>query len=359
MKINRQQLLSQLNKVLPGISTGTVQVEGADTIVFNNSHIYSYNTSISVDVKAPDGLDLTGVVKAQDFYNCLSKLPSDEIDLDVVKSSPEHQYSSWDITDKNIKVSIKLLPENNLLEKFNSLVPTEDWTDIDGDDFNKALKICTIKGNSSPYSGIYFEGTSAISTNRWIINKVNVKNNYPKFWLSDNAVSELLKWNNFTKIQFNKSWVQFKSTDDVIFSVRSLDTGKYPTEKFMPIFNAALEKNVAFTMDLKPQFYDAISRAAEFSHTLDEHEVVCVEFGKEVKIKGSRTSGDYEEIVSDVSVDIPNSKEMFFDFNDFISSEKFFDRIKVISDTVDFSTTEGVQCILENDCAVKLFSSMV
>ena len=352
MKINRLNLLGQLNKVLPGIATGSVKMENADTIVFMNGHIYSYNTTISVDVKASDDITFNGVVKGQDFYNCLSKLPSDEIDVEITDKS-------WDITDKNIKVSINLLPTGNLMERFASLVPTENWIDIDGDDFIKALKVCTIKGNNTPYSGVYFEGTSAISTNRWIINKVALKNDYPKCWISDNAVSELLKWNNFTKIQFNKSWVQFKSTDDVIFSVRSLDTAKYPTDKFMPVFNDAVSKKCAFELELKPQFYDAISRAAEFSHTVDEHETITVVFGKEIKIKGSRISGDYEEIVPDMSVDLPSSKEMNFDFDDFISSEKFFDKFKVISDTNDFSTESSLQCILESNCATKLFSSMV
>lgn len=118
MKINRKELLGAINKVLPGIAVGNITVENADTIVFTNGHVYSYNSAISVDAKLPEGVDFKGVVKGQDFYNCINKLPGDEIELEVTEST-------WEITDDKIKISIKLLPDENLMERFESLTPTE------------------------------------------------------------------------------------------------------------------------------------------------------------------------------------------------------------------------------------------
>ena len=352
MKINRMNLINSLNKVLPGIATGTVQVDGADTIIFNNGHIYSYNSTISVDVTMPEEFDLKGVIKGQDFYNCITKLPGEEIDLEVTDSA-------WNITDNNIKVSIKLLPaKEELMRRFETLKPTDDWYEIDGEDFNKSLKVCLIKGNNSSFGGIYYDGNVAFSTDKWTINRMNMKNEYPKFWISDNAVSELTKWNNFIKVQYNKGWIHFLSADDVVFSVRPLDVSKYPIASIQPLLENELQNTIAFDVELTSSFYEAVNRAIEFSHVIDEHETICVEFGKEVKIKGSRNSGNYEETVTDMSVDIPNPKEMNFDYNDFISSEKFFNKLKVISDTQDFDETESVHVILEADTAVKLFSSM-
>lgn len=351
MKINRKDLLSTINKVLPGIAVGNVSVEDADKIVFTNGHVYSYNTAISVDAKLPEGVDIKGVVKGIDFYNCLSKLPGDEIELDVSKES-------WKITDGKIKIAIKLLPEENLMERFETLTPTDEWYDIDGEDFNMALKVCAISANNSKFKGIYFTGDKAVATNKWIITKCIMKNEYPDFWIDDKAVSQLVKWNNFVKVQYNKVWVQFLSTDDTVFSVRSMNITDYPLATILPILEDGIRAKKAFEIELKPQFYDAINRASEFSHTIDEHEAVVVEFGKEVKIKGSRTSGSYEETVNDMTVDIETPKEMNFDYNDFISSEKFFDVLKVVSDTPDFDTSNPVHCILESENAVKLFSSM-
>lgn len=353
MKINRKNLLSTINKVLPGIAVGNVVIEGADTIVFTKGHVYSYNSAISVDAKLPDGMDINGIVKGQDFYNCLSKLPGDEIEFNVSKES-------WEIEDGKIKINIKLLPEENMLERFASLTPTDKWVDIDGEDFNKALKVCTIRANSSAFGGIYFAGNKAVSTNKWVINKCVLKNDYPEFWIGDSAVAQLLKWNNFTKVQYNKSWVQFQSSDDAVFSVRSLDISGYPIAKVLPLLENEVAASKAVELKLEPQFYDAINRASEFSHSIDDHETVVVEFGKEIKVKGSRTSGNYEEAVVGMSLDSDETKEMNFDYNDFISSEKFFDTFKIVGNLFEeLDVDKPVHCILESDCAVKLFSSMV
>lgn len=351
MKINRTSLLSSITKVLPGIATGNVSINGADTIVFYNGHIYSYNSEISVDVKLTDEINLEGIVKGQEFYNCLSKLPGAEIDI-------ETSEAEWKIIDDKIKISIKLIDDDNILERFKSLTPADDWFDIDGEEFNKALKVCTIRNNNSSYGGIYFKDKIAFSTNKWVMNKYNLTKDYPEFRISDKAVSQLLKWNNFKKVQFNKSWVHFQSEDDAVFSVRSLDITDYPISKILPILESEASAAKAFTLELKPQFYDAINRASEFSSAIDDHETVVVEFGKEIKIKGNRSSGNYEEVVNDMTVDIPVAKEMNFDYGDFISSEKFFDVFKVVADSQDFDVSEPVRCILESENAVKLFSSM-
>ena len=351
MKINKSNLLKSLTKVLPGIDTGNVRIEGADTIVFSNGHIYSYNSEISVDVEC-EGLELEGVVKGNDFYNCLSKLPGEEIDVEVTNKT-------WEIKDGAIKVSIKLLEQGNLLERFKSLTPTDDWVEIDGDDFNMALKTCMIQGNATNFGGVYFIKDTAISTNRCIINKYILKNEYPTFWISEKAVKEISKWNNFDKVQFNKAWVQFMSDDGVVFSVRGLNIENYPYKQVSEIISAQVTQNSAFTIELNSQFYEALGRASEFSHNVDEYFVVDVEFGKEVKVESSRDSGDYEEVITGLSVDLPETKKLSFDFKDFIASEKFFNTFKVLADSPDFPTNAPIHCMLENDCAIKIFSSVV
>ena len=65
------------------VDNSNITVENADTIVFTNGHVYSYNSAISVDAKLPEGVDFKGVVKGQDFYNCINKLPGDEIQIET------------------------------------------------------------------------------------------------------------------------------------------------------------------------------------------------------------------------------------------------------------------------------------
>ena len=348
MKINKSELLKSLNKVLPGIEKGNVTIEGADTIVFHKGHVYSYNSAISVDVDCGD-LAIEGIVKGQEFYNCIAKLPSEEIDIEVTEKVLQ-------IHDGKIKVGIKLLPENNLLEKLPT--PTEDWTDIDGNDFANALKTCRISGNATNFAGVYFNKDTAISTNRCIINKYILKNEYPTFWIGDNVLNELVKWNNFEKVQVNKGWVQFVA-DGVVFSARGLNLDNFPYDTISGLINGQAAQKPTFTLELTPQFYDALNRASEFSHTVDEYSVVDVEFGKDIKVMSARDSGDYEEVVENLSAEIPETKTMSFDFKDFIASEKFFKTFKVLADSPDFDTSVPVHCLLENDCAIKMFSSII
>ena len=350
MKIKKSELLKSLTKVLPGIETGNVSIEGADSIVFHKGHIYSYNSAISVDVDCRD-LNIEAIVKGQEFYNCIGKLPNEDIDINVTEKALE-------ITDEKIKVQIKLLKQDDAFEKFKTLEPTDDWTDIDGDDFAKALKTCRIARNVTNFAGIYFLKDTAISSNRCIINKYVLKNEYPTFWLSDKVVNELSKWNTFEKVQVNKGWIQFMTNDGTIFSARGLNLANFPYETIAGIVSTQAAQKPTFTLELTPQFYDALNRASEFSHSYEEYSVVDVEFGKEVKVESARDSGKYEEIVTGLSVDIPNPKKMAFDFKDFIASDKLFKTFKILADSPDFSTDVPVHCLLENDCAIKIFSSI-
>ena len=351
MKINRLKLINDVSKALPGIATGTIVMDGADSLVFLNGHIYSYNSAISVNVEESEETGLKGIVNAQDFYNCIMKLPSDEIELEVTDST-------WNIKDGKIKVSMKLLPENGILERFQKLVPGENWLDIDGKDFNSALKVCLIKGDSSSLSGVYFKDNIALATNKWVINKYSLKNEYPEFWVSSSGVAELVKWNNFEKIQFEKQWLHLKSSDDTVFSVRTLALENYPFEKILSIFDSATKKNAALSLKLTEGFFKAIQRAAFFSNKMEEHEVISISFGKEVSIKGSRISGNYEECVSDMETSLESPIEMMFDVEEFTSSEKFFDDFEILSDEETIDTDSPVHVILKNENCIKLFNTI-
>lgn len=50
MVIQKKELLENLKIVSPGIETGTVVLQGADTFAFHDGFISSYNDTISVTV---------------------------------------------------------------------------------------------------------------------------------------------------------------------------------------------------------------------------------------------------------------------------------------------------------------------
>ena len=353
MKVNRLKLVNDVSKALPGIATGTVAMEGADSLVFVNDHIYSYNSSISVNVEESEKSGLKGVVKAQDFYNCITKLPSDEVDVEVTDTT-------WKITDGKIKVTMKLLPQGDILERFKKLLPTEDWTDIDGVDFQNALKVCLIKGDTSPFAGVYFKDNVALATNKYIINKYNLKNNYPEFWVSIASAQELIKWDNFEKVQFDKQWLHFKSADGAVFSVRTLATDNYAYDKIMGIYETAMKKEIGLSIDLTDNFFDSISRASSFSNLVDDHDTVAITFGKECSVEGSRLSGDYSEIIDGLTVEnLESPVTMKFDVGTFLLSSKIFSKFIIYSADGKINGDEFTHVSLQSDNCVKLFSNVI
>lgn len=294
MKIKRTSLINDLNKVMPGIATGNSIIDGADTVVFNDGHIYSYNSSISVDVVETEKTGLKGVIKAVDFYKALSKLVSDEIEV-------EDNGKEWIIKDGKIKVKMTLLPSGTIFERFESLKPNDTWVEIDGADFNRGLSICFMPKNASKYAGVYIKDNVFTSTDAFQINTYDAKNEYPNCFISNDSVTQLLKWTDFNAIEMNKNWIQFKSSNGTVFSVRSLATDIFPSEKIAGVVKSYLEYPVLMESSFTPDFYDAVERAAIFSKEDEGHEVIDMHITTEgCAIKSERTSGAFEEHVDDI-----------------------------------------------------------
>ena len=325
MKIDRKKLVSELARALPGISVGTVKIEGADTFVFKGGHIYTYNSVISVDVKVDGIEELSGIVSAKEFYDCLTKLPSDEVEIEVTDKS-------WVLHDDKIKVTVNLLEVKNIFERFNSITPNEDaWLKIDTEEFKHALNICSIPRNSTKFSGLNFTGNEVWSTDQSEINRYELKTEYPKFMISEAAVAELSKLSNLTHMQYNKRWVQFLSEDGIVFSVRSISQEAFPIDLISKLVTKVKDEPVFVEMALTDKFFSAMSRALSFSSEMEGVKTVSVSFGKEVKVVSSRKSGSYEEVVEDMSLDCDDFK-LNLNADLFLSTDNRFETLKVLGE---------------------------
>ena len=344
MKINRLNLIRDMNKVLPGIATGTVILENADTVVFNNGHLYSYNSSVSVDATVPYLSELKGMVKGMDFYNCLSKLPGDDIDMEIADSALV-------ISAGKIKLRIKLLPEGNVFERFDSLAPSGEWIDIDGDDFRKSLSICNMPKNNSKYAGIHFRDGIVLSTDGYALNRVMSKNKYPVCWIDNRAVAELMKWDDFVGMQLNKAWLQLKSSDGMVFSVRTLDASSCPYDSVFEVLQYGVEASPIMTGKFTEEFYQAAERASLLSGEAEGHQVIELSVGPEGSVVSSeRMSGSYEEDIPGIVSDVPIKLKL--DTQMVIGCRKYFSDFKIIE------RRENKNVVLEEGGSMKMFSAI-
>ena len=356
MRINRARFVSDLSRAMPGISTGTVKIEGADTFVFKGGHIFTYNSVISVDVKgSEDYAGLKGIVSAKEFYEVLTKLPSDEIEITA-------DEKAWTVTDGKIKVEVNLLSIPNIFERFNSIIPSEnEWHDIDSEDFGRALRVCSIPHNPTKFAGLFFQGKEVWSTNQSEINRYELKDEYPKFMISESAVHELLKCGTLKKVQYNKRWVQFFSEDEVVFSVRAISDEVFPLDLISKLVLKTKDTPSYVKVSLTGQFFEAMERALAFSNNIDGVETVHVTFGSKVSISSTRHSGSYEEAVEDMSLDC-DEFALDLDAGLFLRTNGVFESMSVLSDG-PVNTDSAVHILFMNGDfetgSLKLCSSVI
>ena len=107
MTIQKKQLVESLKACMPGIESGSAVLQGADSFVFHDGKIFSYNDAISVTVPiTQEGLleeGIEGCVKAEEFFKVVSKFPADEIKFTVTEKG------SWLLKCGKAKAEMTLL----------------------------------------------------------------------------------------------------------------------------------------------------------------------------------------------------------------------------------------------------------
>lgn len=294
MTIQKKQLLESLKKCMPGIETGNAVLQGADSFVFHNGKIFTYNDVISVSVPIEQtGLveeTVEGAVKAKEFYSIIEKFPSDEIEF-VVKEKV------WLLKCGRAKAELNL-QEFDFESRLNDITPTEEWIEI-GEDFIEGIGVCQMTNNKTALSGIYISGKDIVSTDGYQVNNFKMKKELPAFYISDKSSNELLKVSGIKEMQLQGAWVHFKSEDGTVFSIKTLQVTSFPFAKV----KALIDSNDFEKMDLHAKFpvemFKAIERATSFGMEISERTAVKLELTESgITVSSERTSGRYAEKIS-------------------------------------------------------------
>jgi hypothetical protein len=296
MNINRSELLAVLKSVLPGTDSSVTILEGSDSIIFSDGNIYSYNDTISISIPFPfkdkDGNDISGAVKAKEFYDVISKLSSETIKL-IPKSD------SWIISSgKNIKTEFVLL-ESNIMQNIKNIFPAKiKWSAIP-EKFIDGISYCSFSGNRSQLAGIFVSNNIVTSTNEIRINWYTMESNINgAFWISDYAVSELLKLDKITKYCISDAWIHFKTEKGITFSCKRLAQEKYPFEKMKVLIENNKKEKGDISNELPSELNGAIDRASALSQNIESFDTVKLTITNEgIEVFSKRPSGKYTENV--------------------------------------------------------------
>lgn len=298
MTISRKVLLESLKKAMPGIENGNQTLQGADAFIFHDGKIFTYNDSIAVSIPleieglVDEGID--GAVHADEFFKILSKFSADELNFAVSENG------SWLLKCGKSKFEMTLM-NFDFEERLEGVTPDskkESWTKLP-EDFIESIGTCKMLGNKTPMSGIYFDGKYVVSTDGFQINRYTLDTEIPKFWISDNSASELLKFTNMKEIQLQENWVHFKTEDGSIFSIKTLDASKFPMEKLMTLMNTTKPTEDDLNATFPEELFNAIDRAETFAMSINDHAAIRMILSPEkIEISSERQSGKYVEKVA-------------------------------------------------------------
>lgn len=293
MTIEKKSLLEDLQLCMPGIETGQRILEGADTFVFDNGFIHTYNDVISVRVPiSQQGLleeSISGAVSANEFFKVISKMPSDEIKFSITENN------SWLLKSGRAKVEMAL-HNFDFESRLQKLQPTDDWQTINGDDFISALAGVRMTVNKTSLSGAFISGKEIYSTDGNQVNKYDLADDYPVFWISDKALAELLKLKNINALQLQDNWLHFRTENDVIFSVKTLQAENFPIGKIEKLFKAFTPQETDLHATLPSALFAAVERAVPFSTCIDDYSTICITLSPEnLKVSSATSAGNYSE----------------------------------------------------------------
>ena len=295
MIIQKNQLLESLKVCMSAVKSNS-NIRGADCFVFHKGRVYSYSDSISVSapIKQTDlADDFEGCVKAEEFFKIVSKLSDNEIKFSTTEEG------NWFFKSGKSKTEMALI-DVDIKSILRAVRPDQDnWIDVP-EDFTYGIGLCKMTSNKTQVAGIYFSEDQIVSTDGNQMNNYNFKNaELPTFWISDNSINELLKLKNIKSVQVQKSWVHFKTEDDVVFSVKTLQSDLYPYEKLKNILNSSNAEDAAIHANLPKSLFEAIDRAVSFSIDIAKRPAVRLSISKDkINVSSERSSGRFAEKVA-------------------------------------------------------------
>jgi len=295
MTIKRTDLLDVLKQCMPGVESGNVSLEGADTFIFSGGHVYTYNDIMSVRVPIVEtGLieePIESTVRANEFFNTINKMSGEEIKATCADGK---------LVLKSGKAKIEL---NQIEFDFKARLANvdavdEEWIEVPKD-FQMALGLCKMSCNRSSLSGIIFKDDTVVSTDGWQINKCLLPSaKLPLVWISDPAVNEILKLVGLKYLCLKKSWIHFKTENGCVFSVKTLQAEKWPLSKIIGLLDAHKQEEGDITGVFPKELFAAIDRASSFSMDMEDYETVQLTLSKKhISVFAQRTAGKYRENV--------------------------------------------------------------
>ena len=286
MKIKTSELKKALEIVKPGLSTLEV-IEQSTSFAFINGNVVTFNNELSVS--HPVALDITGAVKADLVYKYLSKVKTEEVEIEATET--ELIIKSGRATSGFAFMQDVTLPIDEELKQ------TGKWKTIPEKflDYLKSASLSCSKDMSTPIitcvhvNGVYVESTDNFRLSQYILNEpIPVA----AFLLPASSVPVVVS-SKPTKIATGDGWIHFKNKENTVISCRILAQQFINTEQFIKTAKKGTE------ITLPENMKEVIDRAMVFiekQNVIDE-ELTLVIGKKSIEVSCESETGWFKETI--------------------------------------------------------------
>ena len=316
MKINKNEFLSILQKVRPGISNKEI-IEFSDSICFLPGKIITFNDEICVE--HPFDSQFQGTVKADHFYRIVDKMATNaENEIELEQTENEMVIKGGKAQSGVLYNAKGSLPLEEVFEGSIKFKPISDGL-LEG---IKLGQFCTSPDDSLPIlQCVHIRKDTIQSSDSYRCFKyAMVPGGKEEFLLPKTCISVLMKY-PVTKYCIQSNWAHFKTKEGIILHVRIFQNQEFPDiSSFFDL------KGIALTFPEK--VLPAVERAAIFCSTqelIEELLSVSIEEKKIVLSAQKKDVGWFKETIPQMQKNkIKNASNITFKIN----AEFFLDLLK-------------------------------
>ena len=224
MKINRLALLKALEAVKPGLARSLV-IEQSTCFVFIDGVVCTFNDEISVS--HPVDVDFEGAVPAKEFYDMITKVKKEELELTV-------SAGTLLLVGGTAKAGIRLEEEIELPIHELGMPEEDDWIDLP-DNFCEAVKFCLFSvskdADKDILKNVFIERSKVISCDNNRITEYDLGKAAAKCFplpllIPSNAAKSIVDYEPIEYAE-TEGWIHFRNENEALFSCRIIED-EYP-----------------------------------------------------------------------------------------------------------------------------------
>ena len=284
MRINREELLRQLEATLPGLSTREI-IEQSSCFIFKDKTIRTYNDEIACNQKSI--LDIEGAVQAMPLISILRKLQEDELEIGINK-----KHTQLLVKGKHRRSGIRM--EQDIVLPIEAVEKPKKWKKLPSN-FADAVSIVQPCAGSNESQ---FVMTCIHICPEWMeacdnhqMTRFRIKTDISKPVLIRKESLKHIVSMDMTKFSETKHWIHFGNSTGLILSCRHF-VEDYPMEDITKVMKGFKGKPLTLPKGLK----EAIEKAEIFSSENTEGSDIIVDLKPtKFKITGKGASGWFTE----------------------------------------------------------------